>query len=136
MNPTSVPSLAVEAPEYVALQREVHDALRTQHPEWILPNGDCPTGDFYDARFAELLIAASRASRTEPRRDSSNSMRISISMKAIRIHNYGGPEAGIENPTAVPRSHRGSGRIFGSFVDWTNGIGGDTAGVTVQACSE
>ena len=56
MNPTSVPSLAVEVPEYVALQREIHDALRAQHPEWILPNGDCPTGDFYDARFAELLI--------------------------------------------------------------------------------
>jgi hypothetical protein len=56
MNPTSVPSLAVQAPEYLALQREIHDALRAQHPEWILPNGDCPTGDFYDARFAELLI--------------------------------------------------------------------------------
>ena len=101
MKRTSVPSLAVEAPEYVALQREMHDALRAQHPQWTLPNGDCPTGDFYDARFAELLIAASRASRTEPRRDSSNSMRISISMKAIRIHNHGGPEADIENPTAV-----------------------------------
>ena len=52
---TSLPDLAVEAPAYVALQREMHDSLRAQHPEWILPDGDCPTGDFYDARFAELL---------------------------------------------------------------------------------
>ena len=25
----------------VRLQREMHDALRAQHPDWILPNGDC-----------------------------------------------------------------------------------------------
>jgi hypothetical protein len=60
MNPMSLPNLAVEAPPYVALQREMHDALRAQHPEWILPNGDCPTGELYDARFAELLIQLSR----------------------------------------------------------------------------
>ena len=40
----------------VRLQRETHDALRAQHPDWILPNGDCPTRDSYDARFAKLLI--------------------------------------------------------------------------------
>jgi hypothetical protein len=40
---------------YAQLQREMHDALLAQHPEWILPNGDCPTCDSYDARFAELL---------------------------------------------------------------------------------
>jgi len=41
---------------YADLQREIHDALLAQHPDWILPNGDSPTCDFYDARFAELLI--------------------------------------------------------------------------------
>jgi len=40
---------------YVQLQREIHDALRKQHPEWIEPNGDCPTCDSYESRFAELL---------------------------------------------------------------------------------
>lgn len=55
MNVTSLPSLAVEASAYVALQREMHDALLAQHPEWILPNGDCPTCEAYDRRFAELL---------------------------------------------------------------------------------
>ena len=43
------------APAYAALQREVHDALLAQHPEWIGRNGDCPTCDDYDRRFAELL---------------------------------------------------------------------------------
>src|SRR5438132_8303346 len=37
-------------------RRRSGDALRAQHPDWILPNGDCPTCDSYDARFAELLI--------------------------------------------------------------------------------
>ena len=41
---------------YADLQREIHDALLAQHPDWILPNGDSPTCDSYDARFAELLI--------------------------------------------------------------------------------
>ena len=56
MNPISLPSLKLEAPAFVALQRELHDALRAQHPEWILPNGECPTCESYDARFAELLV--------------------------------------------------------------------------------
>jgi hypothetical protein len=38
-----------------ATSREIHDALRKQHPEWIKPNGDCPTCDSYESRFAELL---------------------------------------------------------------------------------
>jgi hypothetical protein len=40
---------------YVQLQREIHDALREQHPEWIEPNGDCPTCESYESRFVELL---------------------------------------------------------------------------------
>ena len=40
---------------YVQLQREIHDALRKQHPEWIEPNGDCPECDFYEARLMEEL---------------------------------------------------------------------------------
>ena len=45
----------LENPAYTQLRREIHDALRVQHPEWILPNGDSPTCDSYDQRFAELL---------------------------------------------------------------------------------
>ena len=40
---------------YIALQREMHDALRVQHPDWILPTGDSPVCDDYEARFAKLL---------------------------------------------------------------------------------
>jgi hypothetical protein len=47
--------MTLEDPTYAQLQRELHHALRAQHPDWILPNGDCPTCDSYDARFAELL---------------------------------------------------------------------------------
>ena len=56
MNTTHSSSLAAEVPAYAQLQRNMHDALLAQHPDWILPNGDCPTCDSYDARFAELLI--------------------------------------------------------------------------------
>ena len=64
MNTTHSSGLAAELPAYTQLQREVHDALRAQHPDWILPNGDCPTCDSYDARFAELLMhAPPRSSR-------------------------------------------------------------------------
>jgi hypothetical protein len=47
--------MTLEDPTCAQLQRELHHALRAQHPDWILPNGDCPTCDSYDARFAELL---------------------------------------------------------------------------------
>lgn len=49
-------TVTFEVPDYAQLQHEIHDALRAQHPEWILPNGDSPTLDSYDARFAKLLM--------------------------------------------------------------------------------
>jgi hypothetical protein len=44
-----------EVRSYVQLQHHIHDALREQHPEWIDQNGDCPTCESYESRFAELL---------------------------------------------------------------------------------
>ena len=55
MNATCLPSFAVEASAYVVLQREMHDALLAQHPEWMDRDGNCPKCDYYDRRFAELL---------------------------------------------------------------------------------
>ena len=55
MKAISLPSLAVEAPAYVALQREIHDTVLMQHPEWIERDGNCPKCDDYDRRFAQLL---------------------------------------------------------------------------------
>jgi hypothetical protein len=44
-----------EIRSYVELQRQIHDALRVEHPEWVRPNGDCPTCESYESRLAELL---------------------------------------------------------------------------------
>ena len=44
-----------EIRSYVELQRQVHDALRVEHPEWVKPNGDCPTCESYESRLLELL---------------------------------------------------------------------------------
>ena len=55
MKATSLPTLTVEAPAYVALQRQMHDALLMQNPEWFERDGNCPKCDDYDRRFAELL---------------------------------------------------------------------------------
>src|SRR6476620_7396222 len=51
MNTTHSSSLGAEVPAYAQLQCKMHDAL-AQHPDWILPNGDCPTCDSYDARYS------------------------------------------------------------------------------------
>ena len=40
---------------YAELQRQIHDALRVEHPEWVEANGDCPTCESYESRLAELL---------------------------------------------------------------------------------
>ena len=64
MNATSFPTLALEAPVYVALQREMHDALLMQHPEWIERDGNCPKCDDYDRRFAQLLGLSLAFART------------------------------------------------------------------------
>jgi hypothetical protein len=55
MNATSLPNLTLAVPAYAELQREMHDALLVQHPEWIERDGNSPKCDDYDRRFAELL---------------------------------------------------------------------------------
>jgi len=37
------------------LQKQIHDDLRIQHPEWVQSNGESPTCDSYEARLMELL---------------------------------------------------------------------------------
>ena len=44
-----------EVEPYVQLQRQIHEALRNEHPEWIQPNGECPMCEAYESRLAELL---------------------------------------------------------------------------------
>jgi hypothetical protein len=50
---------------YADLRKRIHEDLRTQHPEWIQPNGESPMCDSYEARLIELL---NRLSASEPQR--------------------------------------------------------------------
>jgi hypothetical protein len=64
---------------YEGLQKDVHEALRAQHPEWILPDGESPICDSYEARLAELLdfFADSNSASTQkvkPSRPSEDEM--------------------------------------------------------------
>jgi hypothetical protein len=47
--------MSAQIHSYTALQQQIHDDLRIQHPEWIEPNGNCPTCDSYESRLAKLL---------------------------------------------------------------------------------
>jgi hypothetical protein len=37
------------------LRQQIHDDLRRQHPEWVLPNGESPMCDVYETRLVDLL---------------------------------------------------------------------------------
>jgi hypothetical protein len=49
---------------FVELQQQIHDALRVQHPEWVEPDGDCPTCESYESRLAELLALTTQEHTT------------------------------------------------------------------------
>jgi hypothetical protein len=55
MKKSNLPRPPDEIRSYTQLQQQIHDALRVQHPEWVEPNGDCPTCESYESRLAELL---------------------------------------------------------------------------------
>jgi hypothetical protein len=57
MNTTLSSIPVAEVPGYAELQREMHHALRAQHPEWIEGDGKSPACDYYESRFAELLVS-------------------------------------------------------------------------------
>jgi hypothetical protein len=47
------------------LQRQIHEDLRRQHPEWIEPGGGSPVCDFYEARLRRLLETCARSGPAE-----------------------------------------------------------------------
>ena len=69
MNSTLSTNLTTQAPAYVALQHEMHNALRAQHPDWIKPNSDCPTCDSYEPPLAHFFLSLvhSSAGTSQPR---------------------------------------------------------------------
>jgi hypothetical protein len=44
-----------EVEPYVQLQRQMHETLLKEHPEWVQPDGECPMCEAYESRLAELL---------------------------------------------------------------------------------
>ena len=88
MNTTRSFNLPAEVPAYAQSQREIHDALLAQHPDWVLPNGDCPTCDSYDARFAKLLM------QLQP-----------TSSLGLKLENTHRAQYEFQHPTRVTKTH-------------------------------
>ena len=59
---------------YTELKQQIHHDLRVQHPEWIQPDGDCPTCDSYESRLAQMLSRL--ANHIRPRRTQPNRARV------------------------------------------------------------
>jgi hypothetical protein len=55
MKTNTSPVVPGEVQGYVQLQRQIHEALLREHPEWIELNGECPMCEIYESRLAELL---------------------------------------------------------------------------------
>jgi hypothetical protein len=51
---------------YTELQQQIHDDLRTQHPEWVKPNGESPQCDSYDACLTEMVGTLTRSASNRP----------------------------------------------------------------------
>jgi hypothetical protein len=49
-----------QAHSYADLRKQIHSDLRSQHPEWIQPNGESPMCDSYEARLMETLDVLAR----------------------------------------------------------------------------
>jgi hypothetical protein len=48
---------------YADLRKQIHEDLRTQHPEWIQPNGKSPLCDSYEARLMKTLKGLDQSER-------------------------------------------------------------------------
>jgi len=48
---------------YADLRKQIHEDLRTQHPEWVQPNGESPLCDSYEARLMKTLQRLNRSER-------------------------------------------------------------------------
>ena len=49
---------------YRELQRQLHEDLLAQHPEWIDADGNCSMCDDYDRRLAQLISIFKSQSKT------------------------------------------------------------------------
>jgi hypothetical protein len=65
LEPTDPIAASRQIHTYAELQKQIHDDLRTQHPEWVQPNGESPMCDSYESRFVELLAPLTRRGSDE-----------------------------------------------------------------------
>src|SRR6058998_302698 len=63
---------------YAELRQQIHDDLRIQHPEWIQPNGECPTCDSYEARLMEELDGFRRTGPDETVADIHRALKLGL----------------------------------------------------------
>jgi hypothetical protein len=59
----------LSARTYGELQRQLHKDLLAQHPEWIDADGNCPTCDDYERRFARLISIFKSQSKKSQRKE-------------------------------------------------------------------
>jgi len=66
-----LPAKAFLSPISLSLE-QVHQLLllsiRNQHPEWVTPDGECPTCDGYERKLGELSALFFNAQTEKPRR--------------------------------------------------------------------
>jgi hypothetical protein len=65
LEPTDPIAASRQIHTYAELRKQIHDDLRTQHPEWVQPNGESPMCDSYESRFVELLAPLTRRGSDE-----------------------------------------------------------------------
>jgi hypothetical protein len=90
MNTTRSSILVAEVPGYAELQREMHDALRAQHPQWIEADGKSPTCDYYESLFAQLLVSHRAHARAhyDPLLNTTETERLSATANASMLVGY------------------------------------------------
>jgi hypothetical protein len=54
-NKFNASSRAVHIQTYAELRQQIHNDLRSQHPEWVQSDGRSPICDSYESRLTELL---------------------------------------------------------------------------------
>lgn len=52
---------------YADLRKQIHEDLRTQHPEWVQPNGESPLCDSYEARLMKTLQSLNQSNSSDRR---------------------------------------------------------------------
>ena len=75
-----------EMHSYIQLQQQIHHALRVQHPEWVEPNGACPTCASYEYVSPARPFSPDEQRYTERRSFGSDSRNCVGERRTIRLN--------------------------------------------------